>query len=173
MGGREFAALLDGATPDGGTLADVQALVRSATMAHPTFAEHGGPFVGSRGQVLCAGKPLATALPEGQRAALAALYCAQTTAWLVERLWQGVGKPRKLVLEGPLAHNTLYLAVLQALLPQARCLASHDAMEGTARGAWLLSRWGANASSALVPVQAATVEGLQAYHAAWLACLPI
>ena len=88
---------------------------------------------------------------------------------MVDRLWGGVVLPRTVVLEGPLAQNTLYLALLQALLPQARCLASHDAMEGTARGAWLLSRWGAPATSELAPVEAAPVAGLAAYHAQWIA----
>lgn len=171
MGGREFAALLDGAAPDAGTLADVQALVDSATLATPSFAEHGGPFMGRQGQIVRDGVPLTVALSPGQRAALAALYCAQTTAWLVERLWHGVDKPRTVVLEGPLAQNPLYLALLQALLPQARCLASHDAMEGTARGAWLLSRWGGSVASELAPVQAAEVAGLGAYHSRWLALL--
>ncbi|WP_176452052.1 L-fuculose kinase [Rhodoferax sp. TH121] len=172
MGGREFAHLLDGASPDAGTLDDVQALVDSATLAMPSFAEHGGPFMGRQGMILREGKPLPVALPHGQRAALAALYCAQTTAWLVERLWDGVALPRTVVLEGPLAQNALYLALLQALLPQARCLASHDAMEGTARGTWLLARWGdpaAAATTALAPVEAAPVRGLPAYHAQWIA----
>nr|WP_315495888.1 L-fuculose kinase [uncultured Rhodoferax sp.] len=173
MGGREFAALLDGAAPDAGTLADVQALVDSATLATPSFAEHGGPFMGRQGQIVRGGQPLSEALPPGQRAALAALYCAQTTAWLVDRLWDGVDLPRMVVLEGPLAHNPLYLALLQALLPQVRCLASHDAMEGTARGAWLLSRWGEAAASVLEPVEAARVSCLQAYHASWLAALSV
>jgi sugar (pentulose or hexulose) kinase len=171
MGGREFAALLDGAEPDTGTLADVQALVDSATLAAPSFAENGGPFMGRQGRIVRGGQPLSAALPPGQRAALAALYCAQTTAWLVERLWNGVALQRTVVLEGPLAHNPLYLALLQALLPQVRCLASHDAMEGTARGAWLLSRWGESEASVLEPVEAAQVSGLRAYHAGWLAAL--
>jgi sugar (pentulose or hexulose) kinase len=169
MGGREFAALLDGAAPDAGTLDDVQALVDFGTLATPSFAEHGGPFMGRQGQILRNGQPLATPLPPGQRAALAALYCAQTTAWLVDRLWEGVALPRTVVLEGPLAHNSLYLALLQALLPQALCLASHDAMEGTARGAWSLSRWGRKATAALAPIHAEQVPGLLAYHAQWIA----
>lgn len=173
MGGREYAALLDGAPSDAGTLADVQALVDSATLATPSFAEHGGPFIGRQGQIVRNGQPLSVALPPGQRAALAALYCAQTTAWLVDRLWDGVDLPRTVVLEGPLAQNALYLALLQALLPQARCLASHDAMEGTARGAWLLSRWGESAASVLEPVEVAQVSGLQGYHAHWLTALSV
>ncbi|APW44630.1 hypothetical protein RS694_00870 [Rhodoferax saidenbachensis] len=173
MGGREFAALLDGAVPDAGTLVDVQALVDSATLATPSFAEHGGPFMGRQGQVLRGGqalpRPWSAALPPGQRAALAALYCAQTTAWLVDRLWERVQRPRTLVVEGPLAQNPLYLTLLQALLPDSQCLVSHDDLEGTARGAWALCRWGVSAPTYhLKPVAPVTIPGLEKYHAAWL-----
>jgi protein-S-isoprenylcysteine O-methyltransferase Ste14 len=90
----------------------------------------------------------------------------------VEQLWQGVDLPRKVVLEGPLAHNPLYLALLQALLPQAHCMASHDAMEGTARGAWLLSRWSRSPiASNFTPLQAAPISFIQSYHERWLATL--
>jgi hypothetical protein len=50
-----------------------------------------------------------------------------------------------------------------------RCQVSLDAMEGTARGAWLLSRWGQPAGQTLSVVQAAAVSGLAAYHQHWLA----
>jgi hypothetical protein len=63
----------------------------------------------------------------------------------------------------------LYLSLLQALLPEVRCQVSLDEMEGTARGAWLLSRWGQPAGQALSAVQAAAVSGLAAYHQHWLA----
>jgi sugar (pentulose or hexulose) kinase len=176
MGGREFAALLDGANPQAGTLADVQTLLDQAVWAQPSFAEIGGPFRGRPGAVwhgqAAVPRPWAAQLPERQRAALAALYCAQTTAYLVERLWAGVDSPRTVVLEGPLAQNALYLALLQALLPHARCLVSLDAMEGTARGAWLLSRWGHARGPTLAPVEPAVVQGLAAYQARWLAALP-
>ena len=172
MGGREFAALLDGAAPDAGTNADVQALVDSFTLATPSFSDQGGPFLGRQGQIVRGDQLLSAALPPGQRAALAAMYCAQTTACLVEQLWQGVDLPRKVVLEGPLAHNPLYLSLLQALLPQARCLASDDAMEGTARGAWMLSRWGRSPiASKTTPLQAAPISFIQSYHVRWLATL--
>jgi hypothetical protein len=115
--------------------------------------------------------PWSDHLSANARAALAALYCAQITAWLVARLWHGVPTQRSVVVEGPLAHNAVYLAVLQALMPQTRCLASHDAMEGTARGAWLLSRWGTAAAVQLEPVPVAALAGLADYQARWLAQL--
>lgn len=174
MGGREFAALLDGAPPDAGSLADVQALLASHTLALPSFAREGGPFRGREGGVTRAGQPLAGALSQhlapGARAALAALYCAQVTAFLVERLWAGVTpQTRTLVVEGPLAHNAVYLSVLQALLPTHTCRWSHDTLEGTARGAWLLAHWPAQAGhSYLQAPQPCALPGLSDYHAQWL-----
>jgi len=76
------------------------------------------------------------------------------------------------VVEGPLAHNPLYLGLLQTLLPAHNCQASTDAMEGTARGAWMLSRWPAPASAhSLQAAPRYTLDGLQDYHAAWLHAL--
>jgi sugar (pentulose or hexulose) kinase len=187
MGGREFAALLDGAAPHAATLADVQALIASHTFAMPSFASQGGPFMGREGWVETgngghgdhgAGQgasrlawPLSQSLPAGQRAALAALYCAQTTAWLVQRLWgDAVQTAQTVIVEGPLAHNPLYLAVLQALLPQHHCQFSTDAMEGTARGAWALSQWAKpTGPQFLSPTDALPLPGLADYQAAWLA----
>jgi hypothetical protein len=98
------------------------------------------------------------------------IYCAQLTAWLVQRLWDGATpSARSLVIEGPLARNSLYLSVLQALLPAQRCHASSDAMESAARGAWLLSRWhAAGGPLFLSPVPACALRGLEPYHAQWL-----
>jgi sugar (pentulose or hexulose) kinase len=173
MGGREFAALLDGADAQAGTLADVQALVDQRILAAPSFAEYGGPFRGRTGAIWCGQaivpRPWSAHVPAGQRAALAALYCAQITAYLVERLWAGVDRPRTVVVEGPLAQNSLYLLLLPALLPDVRCRVSLDAMEGTARGAWLLSRWGQPAGQTLSAVLPAAVPGLASYHQDWLA----
>jgi sugar (pentulose or hexulose) kinase len=174
MGGREFATLLEGADPNAGTLADLQLVIDSQTFAWPTFARQGGPFMDREGYVQRGGQRLpgglATWLSAGQRSALAALYCAQVTAWLVQRLWEGtVSQEPVLVVEGPLAHNPLYLAVLQGLLPRHACFASRDAMEGTARGAWLLCHWRTVAGPQfLKPVVACDVQGLARYQAQWI-----
>lgn len=178
MGGREFATLLEGADPNAGSLADLQNLIDTKTYALPTFARQGGPFMDrqgwvQRGDQQWQGGPLAQWLGPGERSALAALYCAQVTVWLVNRLWESAS-PREssLVVEGPLANNTLYLSVLQALLPDHACLVSGDAMEGTARGAWLLCHWHASANlQFLRPVQPCAVHGLSIYHATWVAAL--
>lgn len=167
MGGREYAALLDGAAPGLGTAVDVQTLIDDSILAVPAFAEQGGPFRGSTGQVRSP-----RALSPGERSALAAVYCAQMTAWLMEQLWQDVPRQRVLVVEGPLAHNALYLGVLQSLLPQCLCWASLDALEGTARGAWMLAHWGQGVEPLLERVQTLDLRWGD-YHAQWLAALPM
>jgi hypothetical protein len=173
MGGREFAALLDGAPADLGTLEDAEVLLRSHTTAGPSFVPQGGPFMQRTGAVLRAGQPIALkVLAPAERSALAALYCAQVTAWLVVQLRPGA-TASTVVVEGPLAHNRLYLGLLQALLHGHTCYASIDAMEGTARGAWMLGRWQQpTASQHLLAAPAYRLEGLMEYHAEWLdSCL--
>jgi sugar (pentulose or hexulose) kinase len=172
MGGREFAAILAGAPPDLGTLDDIASLLHSQTFALPSFAPQGGPFMQRAGQIVRDDEhiPLST-LPSGERSALAALYCAQLTAWLVLQL-RPAATHGSVVVEGPLAHNPLYLGLLQSLLPDHRCQASTDAMEGTARGAWMLSRW--TSSPTATSLQAApryVLPGLAAYQAHWLQAL--
>jgi sugar (pentulose or hexulose) kinase len=173
MGGREFAFFLEDADPNAGSLADLQQLIDSKTFAWPAFARQGGPSMEQDEQNGWVERddqrlqgPLAQWLSPGERSALAALYCAQITAWLVQRLWEGAApQARTLVVEGPLAHNPLFLSVLQALLPGHACHASCDAMEGTARGAWLLSQSNAASGSLfLSPVQACELRGLAYYY---------
>jgi hypothetical protein len=139
-------------------------------MALPSFAKQGGPFAQRDGVVLRGGRPVAlTGLPEGERAALAALYCALVTSWLVRQLWpERHGEAERLVVEGPLSLNPLYLGLLSCLLPSVACYASVDDLEGTARGAWQLTRWGQPADATLLQaVDPAGIPALGAYAAAW------
>jgi len=174
MGGREFAALLDGADPQAASLQTLQQLVQRQTFALPSFSPQGGPFAGRTGYIEQAGMWLqgtaASCLNEAERATLAACYCAQVTAWLIHYLWKDRSDAlHTVVVEGPLAHNPLYLQVLQAVLPRSRCHASVDALEGTARGAWLLTRWYAEPIQAqLQPVEENALVWLQHYHGQWL-----
>jgi len=192
MGGREFSALLDGAPADLGTDEHLQQLLQTQAFAVPAFANQGGPFMTQQGYLLRNGQPCALqTLTGAERSALAALYCAQMTAWLVHCLrpeTQSDGdKPCavdesaledcRLVVEGPLASNRLYMGLLQSLLTRYTCLASVDELEGTARGAWLLSRWSnnpgtsgaVNPPSFLQAVQPLHLAGLQDYHQRWTA----
>lgn len=178
MGGREFAALLDGAPADAGTLNDLQGLIDTDTMALPSFAPEGGPFKDREGTLVRGANRLPGApsacLSVAERSALAAVYCAQVTAFLVAHLWTGVAVVNpSLVIEGPLASNSLYLSVLQALLPRHAVAFSSDALEGTARGAWLLCHWGGGQSQPnfLCPAPVCVFPGLDQYHTRWLAAL--
>lgn len=178
MGGREFAVLLDGAKSDAGTLSEVQALIDTGTMALPSFAPEGGPFKDREGMLVRGARRLPGApsecLAAAERSALAALYCAQVTAFLVAHLWDGASSvDQSLVVEGPLANNALYLAVLQALLPRHACAFNNDELEGTARGAWLLCHWGADSSPSnyLRQAPSCALRGLADYHARWIATL--
>jgi sugar (pentulose or hexulose) kinase len=176
MGGREFAVLLDGASPDAASWEAVQSLIDAQVMALPAFAAQGGPFAGRAGSVVRGAQalpmPTGTVLTEVQRAALAALYCAQMTCWLIQALWGSNLGAHRVIVEGPLAHNPVYLGALQALLPGANCFASVDTVEGTARGAWCLAQDADAAQSDLLkPVSDAHVRGLGTYHGNWLARL--
>jgi sugar (pentulose or hexulose) kinase len=178
MGGREFAALLDGAPADAGTLDDVRRLIETGTMALPSFAPEGGPFKDRVGMLLRGADYLSCkpsdSLSSAERSALAAVYCAQVTALLVAHLWKGVSAiSPSLVVEGPLASNSLYLSVLQALLPRHALAFSSDALEGTARGAWLLCHWAGGQSHPdfLRPAPVCALQGLMDYHLRWVAAL--
>ncbi len=165
MGGREVQHLCDGADPALASAAELEALLARQLLALPGFESQGGPFRGQRGRVIDArGEvPLASLTPAA-RATLAALYTAQVTAWIVERLG-GVGP---VVVEGPFAGNPVYTGVLAALLPTA-VMQSTDELEGTARGAWMLTHWTEPAITP-PPMQAVSPlggEALQALHRRW------
>ncbi|HEY8906711.1 MAG TPA: hypothetical protein VIM63_11805, partial [Rhodoferax sp.] len=173
MGGREFAHLLAGASPDAGSAADVAHLLATQTLALPSFAAQGGPFSDRKGVVLQGGVPVTLAdLTEGERAALAALYCALVTSWLVRQLWPDGSvsdtTEQRLVVEGPLSRNPLYMGLLPGLLPGVACWASVDELEGTARGARQLTRWGQPADTAFLrAVAPLDVPTLTTYALAW------
>jgi sugar (pentulose or hexulose) kinase len=168
MGGRELEALCAGASPALASTAGLAELMRDDVHALPCFAPQGGPFAGSAGAVLRHGTPIdaATALSPVQRASLAALYCAQLTAHLLERL----DAPLPAVIEGPFAENDIYLQVLTSLLPPGSVRVSTDPVEGTARGSWLLSHWDrpADMLPGPKPVARSLLPDLPRHHRRWL-----
>ena len=185
MGGREFAAILQGADPQAASAAGLKRLVESKTFAFPAFSHAGGPFAeragyqARGGHLQSAASAInAEALDDSERAALAATYCAQVTAWLIDRLWRGHATRQAttqadtqptVIVEGPLASNAIYMHVLQSMLPGSLCYASTDELEGTARGAWLLTRWGGDqARGNLKSVPCEASQELREYHAHWL-----
>jgi sugar (pentulose or hexulose) kinase len=170
MGGRELQHLCAGADPALANLQDLQRLLDRGVMALPGFEPQGGPFREHTGQVLDPQGPLALRdLTAAERATLAALYAAQVTAWLVHQLG-GLGP---VVVEGPFAPNGVYAQVLAQLCGASPVLTSTDTLEGTARGAWMLTHWTEPGISpaATARVQPAEMPGLQALHQRWLAGL--
>ena len=134
--------------------------------------QQGGPFVGRTGGVTERGVAIdaVAALSEDRRATLGALYCAQLTALLLQRL----GGPDAVVLEGPFASNPVYAQCLAALRPAQALHVSTDTVEGTARGAWMLTRSGTFRPSApqIRRIEAgADAATLRTHHQRWLAAL--
>jgi L-fuculokinase len=174
MGGREFSVLCAGADPSLATLAALDEVLDQGWAVTPSFAESGGPHQGSRGRIWQHGKPWAPGIagvPQHLRPALAALYGAHMTAELVESLSTNNAAPAPVVVEGPLADNEVYGAGLSACLGHRELLRSTDALEGTARGAWMLADWPARAGlagwyEALPVVPDSTRRRLARYRAA-------
>lgn len=168
MGGRELEHLCAGADPALANEADLLRLVQAGVMALPGFETQGGPFRQTAGEVVDAKGPrVLHSLSPSERATLAALYAAQTTAWIVEHL----GAVGPTVVEGPFSHNTVYTGALATLLPRGDVQLSVDPLEGTARGAWMLAHWvepglGSPATRPAVPLAADTLPAL---HARWCA----
>jgi sugar (pentulose or hexulose) kinase len=157
MGGREYAEIVAGApaVPDTGALARV---IASGALALPCFAGQGGPFAMRKGEIRGVVAP-------ADRPALATIYVALMSDLMLTRLGAATGD---LIVEGSLAANPGYCAVLAALRPSQRVYVASDAA-GTARGAALLAQW---PPRDLLPPKAtvavpSNIEGLRGYCAAW------
>ncbi len=166
MGGRELQVLLHGADPAAADPAALAGLLGRQVMALPAFVSQGGPFAASTGCVTERGAPVDwRPWPAAQRAALAQLYAADVTAWLVQRL-RGAGP---VIVEGPCADSPVFLQALDAVLGPGRVCTGGSAMEGTAHGAWLLTRWDTSAPAARhVSVQGSPLAGaILRHHQRW------
>ena len=170
MGGRELEAICAGAAPELASSAALAELFDRDVQAWPSFVQQGGPFMGRSGRVTERGVRIdaAVTLTPPQRASLGALYCAQVTALLLQRL----GGPEAVVLEGPFATNPVYVQCLAALRPGQAVHISTDPVEGTARGSWLIGRWNAASPMAARLQRVETAHGgaaVLAHHGRWLA----
>lgn len=156
MGGREHDALVPAGLP-AASAGEVATVVARGAMALPGFAGACGPFPGETGRIV------GPVLGDAARPALAALYLALMTDQCLDL----IGAAGDIVVEGAFAANGAYLAVLAALRPRSRVLASVDAT-GTSQGAALLARWDeaapVPAAEAVAPLQ---LPGLSAYRDAW------
>jgi len=165
-GGSELHKLCAGADPALANAADLQRLVGRGVMALPGFDDQGGPFRHRAGQVVDdLGQVAVATLTPAERATLAALYCAQVTAWLIGRL----GGAGPLIVEGPFARNPVYAGALATLMAGPPLLLSTDALEGTARGAWMLLHWTHPSLGAAPTGEAVALggEGLRRLHQRW------
>jgi sugar (pentulose or hexulose) kinase len=156
MGGREYAAIAEGAMVPP-TAAGLAAVLAAEAVALPSFAL-GGPCQGRRGQVLRA-EALA---PEG-RAALATLYCALMADLILDRL----GVAGTILVDGPFAANPLFPAVLQSLRAENPVRPS-----GTRGGITAAVLWLAGAEPPPEPKPKplpalAEAEALRAYRDRW------
>lgn len=167
MGGRELLALCDGADPALADLPVLDQLLARELRVLPGFERQGGPFRNRQGHLLDARGPCQLSdLSPAERATAAALYVAQMTAHLVDRL----GGAQPVLLEGPFAHNPVIVEVLAALLPAGALQVVDDGLEGTLRGAAMLAHWTAlrPAAPALrVAAAGALAPRIRQAHADW------
>jgi L-fuculokinase len=163
-GGREYRAIAgsDAAQwiPDEASL---QQVLREDAIAVPSFAPAGGPFAGHSGQLLRAER-----LDERGRAALAALYLALMTDLALESL----GARGEILLDGPLADNDLYAAVLATFRP-GQAVRGAARRGGMVHAALRLANCPVQVARRVAPATPLSCAGaLQEYRARWQQQLP-
>lgn len=129
MGGREYAAITAGASP-GTSFAAAHNVMRSGALALPSFATSGGPFSDRRGQLISAPDD------DAERRALASLYCALMTDWVLDSL-RATGD---LIVEGRFVDDPIFLEALNHFRGDQKLRISDDAT-GSVGGAARLLRW--------------------------------
>ena len=156
MGGREYEAIAG--TRFQPSRAGLEAVLRWGSMALPCFAA-AGPFAGRPGRLIEVGN-----LRDADRAALATAYVALVTDMLIETL-QVTGD---VLVDGPLARNSLYAGLLAAWRPTNRIVVEDPA---GSRGAALCHLAGFRdvPMPEPLPVNALQFQGLTEYRAQWRA----
>lgn len=162
MGGREFAALA-GPAAAVCARADLERLIAGGTLALPSFAETGGPFVGRTGAIV--GPAPASA---SERYALATLYCALMTDYCLGAL-EASGQ---IVVEGSFTANPFFAGVLAALREGQPVAVSDDA-SGTTCGACMLHHRGAAPALRVTDAAPIAPPGLFSYRQKWLALIQL
>lgn len=156
MGGREFAAL---AGPEIAPCSrdELAALLERGTMALPCFAEAGGPFAGSRGEIR--GPAPASG---AERYALATLYCVLMTDYCLDAL----DSTGPIAVEGSFTANPHFGALL-ATLRAPQPVTYSDDTSGTTCGGWMLRQRHAAPQHTGHDVEAWSPPGLASYRARW------
>lgn len=122
MGGREWDHLRGASECDSDDLAEV---LRLGVYALPAFSNQGGPFRDCEGKII---GPHESLTPSG-KTALASLYCALVCHYCLGCL----GSHNDIYIEGSLATNEVYKAVLSTLRPDEPLFISKDST-GTTQG---------------------------------------
>ncbi|HET6629989.1 MAG TPA: hypothetical protein VFG91_09465 [Woeseiaceae bacterium] len=158
MGGREYEAIVGGQrSSSAGSGAAIERIIRREAMALPSFTPAGGPFAGREGRLVNAGD-----LDSAERSALATLYVALMTDLLLDLL----GAAGESIIDGPLADNALYCALLATLRQPGR-VAIGAGRSGPAQAARWLAGYGTAAETAASIVMPLQIPRLAQYRAAW------
>jgi sugar (pentulose or hexulose) kinase len=166
FGGKEFEVLSDHAPAEAASFEAVQRMIAQGTLAFPSFSKSAGPMPGTEGYGRITG-PEPTTLEE--RASLAALYCAL----MCDQQLNAVHSSSQIVVDGPFAQNPMFLAILAALRPKQRVLAS-DLRDGTTAGAALLAQIGDDGKLPHIAIRLREIappklKGLKLYAETWFA----
>jgi sugar (pentulose or hexulose) kinase len=163
FGGKELEILSAGADAEAASLAEVQRLVTAKTFAVPSFTNSGGPVPGTGNKGHITGPLPAT---PAQRAGLAALYCAL----MVSEQLDAVASQNQIIVDGPFARHSVFLAILAQLRAHQKVYAS-DLRDGTAAGAACLALMHDHhlpkIKLSLSNIAASQIQGLEHYQAKW------
>ena len=134
--------LCAGASPSLANLDSLQALLARGLQILPAFSDQGGPFTDRVGRVEIDGRTVpeerwACTFSDAERASAASWYIGLMTARTID----AIGGMGPIVLEGPVGANPICTATLAAVMEGRDVMCTRDELEGTARGAWYLSRW--------------------------------
>jgi sugar (pentulose or hexulose) kinase len=154
MGGREYEAIAG--TDTRPNLPALLNVIDRQVMALPAFAS-GGPFAGREGQLINA-----ESLSGSERASVATLYVALMCELLIEML----GANGDVLIDGPLATNTLFGSVLASCLPgRSVWLSGGDG--GNTRAACYLAGFQDAPATPMSAATPLTPQSLLAYRDAW------
>lgn len=162
FGGGEYELVAGDAANATPHLEDAKQLIAEHVYALPSFSGLAGPMPGTE----CRGRVIGDKPDGRKRASLASLYCAL----MVSEQLDHVKSRHDIIVDGPFAQNAVLMAVLAALRPGQRVLAS-QLRDGTTAGAACLALM----SDGKLPhidikvseSQPARLQGLAAYQTKW------
>ena len=159
MGGREYEIVAgDPGKWELPAIEEVETLLGAAAFALPSFSSAGGPFAALNGRLVGA-----ETLTARQRATLGSLYVALMTDTLL-RLLRVEGE---IIVDGPLARNSVYLHILARLRARNGVYITEDRTPA-ASAALYLTEGGIPRQNYREISKESCVPDLESYRAAWL-----